>query len=60
MPLTDIFTPGQRERGSNSYDGVLHTLQNWSLTTRCSLVSYPEYSFFGRSKSSAGDAVSVL
>ena len=28
---------------SNSYEGALHTPQNWSLTTRCNLMPYQEH-----------------
>ena len=32
--------------GSNGNEDVLHILQNWNLTIRCSLVSYSEYYFY--------------
>ena len=44
---TGITTPGQSKPGSNGKVGVLHNLQNWSLTIRYSLVSYPEQPFLG-------------
>ena len=33
-------TPNQNWRKSNYSEEVLHTLQNWSRTIRCSFVSY--------------------
>ena len=38
--LKDIIISGYSEPGSNDNEGALHTLQNWSLTIRCNLVSY--------------------
>ena len=46
--LTGTTTPGQSEHGSNGNERVTlysQELQNWSLTTRGSLVSYLVYSF---------------
>ena len=48
--LTDTTAPGQSGFGSNGNEGVLHVspkFQDWNLTIRCSLVSYPEYTLRG-------------
>ena len=44
--LTDTTTPHECGPGSNGYEGVCHTLQNWGLTIRCSLASYLEHWFW--------------
>ena len=43
--------------GSNNNERVLHTLQIWSFTIRCSLALYPQHQFWVGvgSYSSAGD-----
>ena len=41
-------TLGQSEPGSNGNEGILHTPQISSLTTRYSFVSYQEHPFFCR------------
>ena len=45
--LTGTTTPGQSGHRSNDNKGALHILQDWSLTIRCSLVSYPRHSVGG-------------
>ena len=44
--FTNTSTPGHSVLGSNGNEGVtllFPQLQNWSLTTRCSLLSYPRH-----------------
>ena len=48
--LTYTTTPNQSGTGSNNTEGMNPNsleLHKWNLTTRCSLVSYPEYHFWG-------------
>ena len=48
--LTGTTTPSQSGPGSNDNEEVfIPQGQNWSLTTGCSLVSYPRYIFCERS-----------
>ena len=42
--ISRTTTPCQSESGSNGSEEVLLTLQIWSLTIKCSLVSYPGHS----------------
>ena len=56
--LTGIIIPSQSGSESNSIESVFHTLQKWSFTIRCSLVSYLETLFCGaESYPSARDTV---
>ena len=45
--LLSTITPSQSGPGSNDNEGISHSpyLQNWSLATRCRLVSYRGHSF---------------
>ena len=55
---TGTNTLAQTEPEGNGNERVLHTLQNWSLTIRYSLVSYSGHTLFfasGRGLTSTGD-----
>ena len=65
VTLTDTTTPSKSGPRSKCHEGVLYTppnLENWSLTIKCSSVSYPRHLLFvgWRSYPSAGNTVSVL
>ena len=59
VTLPSTTTPGQSEPENNGNEGVL---QNWSLATRCNLVSYPRYflSFSGDFYATVRDTICVF
>ena len=53
MIQTDATTPGQSEPGNNGNKRVtpyFPELQNWSFTTRCSLMPYPRHMGYNEKK----------